>query len=66
MNFRYPGEKDFIFTIFDDTDVSTLDYIKPIYDTLYELGIRTTKTVWPLSFEGESDDTGSHTLEDVA
>jgi hypothetical protein len=66
MNLRYPGDKDFIFTIYDDTDVSTLNSIKPVYDTLYELGLRTTKTVWPLSFEGESDDKGSHTLEDVA
>ncbi len=32
----YPDNKDFIFTIFDDTDVATTDYIKPIYDELFK------------------------------
>ncbi len=63
-NFIYPEKKDFVFTIFDDTDVSTFDYIKPIYDRLIELGFRTTKTVWPLAYSGKSHYTGSHTLED--
>lgn len=60
----YPDQADFIFTIFDDTDVSTFDYIKPIYDRLIELGFKTTKTVWPLPYFGESDYAGSHTLKD--
>jgi hypothetical protein len=60
----YPDHTDFIFTIFDDTDVSTFDYIKPIYDRLIELGYKTTKTVWPLAYSGKSHYTGSHTLED--
>ena len=63
--FKYPGNKDFIFTIFDDTDVSTLGNIKPVYDYLSELGILTTKSVWPLRSEVmESDFAGSQTLED--
>ena len=45
----YPDNKDFIFTIFDDTDVATLDSIRPIYDYLYSLRIFTTKSVWPLN-----------------
>ncbi len=60
----YPEDKDFIFTIFDDTDVSTLEYIKPIYDYLADRDIKTTKSVWPLSNDGDSDYKGSHTLED--
>ncbi len=59
---KYPDNKDFIFTIFDDTDVATLDYLKPIYGILNELGLKTTKTVWPLSFEGPSDYLGTDTL----
>ena len=62
--YDYPDGKDFIFTIFDDTDVATLDYICPIYDYLSELGIFTTKTVWPLAYHGDSDYKGSQTLED--
>ena len=61
----YPDNKRFIFTIFDDTDVSTLGNIRPVYDSLSELGILTTKSVWPLRSEVmESDFAGSQTLED--
>jgi len=62
----YPEGKDFIFTIFDDTDVATLDYIKPIYDFLASINMRTTKSVWPLFYSGDCNDAGSHTLEDKA
>jgi len=60
----YPNGKDFAFSIFDDTDVSTLEYIRPIYDRLTSLGLITTKSVWPLRYDGESDFHGSNTLED--
>ncbi len=59
---NYPNGTDFIFTIFDDTDVATLDYIKPVYDFLTARGIKTTKSIWPLSYTDENDFTGSHTL----
>jgi hypothetical protein len=59
----FPEGKDFIFSIFDDTDVATLDYIRPIYDELSRLDINTTKSVWPLSYSGKCDNSGSHTLE---
>ena len=61
----FPGDKKFAFSIFDDTDVSTLDYIRPVYDLLDRLGFRTTKSVWPLSYSGSSDYQGSHTLADA-
>jgi hypothetical protein len=62
--FRFPGGKAFAFSIFDDTDVATLKSVKPLYDLLAALGMRTTKTVWPLRYEGPSPFTGSQTLED--
>lgn len=46
MNF--PRDKRFAFTILDDTDDSTLENVKPVYDALKAHGIRTTKTVWPV------------------
>jgi hypothetical protein len=45
----YPGQKEFAFTILDDTDDSTVENVRPIYDLLHELGMRTTKTVWPVA-----------------
>ena len=44
----YPGGREFAFTILDDTDDSTVANTKPLYDLLFDLGLRTTKTVWPL------------------
>ena len=60
----FPGGKQFAFSIFDDTDVSTLEYIRPIYELLERLGFRTTKSVWPLPYHGDSDYQGSDTLAD--
>jgi hypothetical protein len=45
---RFPGNKRFAFTIFDDTDYSTLENTAPVYRFLARIGIRTTKSVWPL------------------
>jgi hypothetical protein len=45
---RFPGNKRFAFSIFDDTDNSTLDNVQPVYRLLDELGLRTTKSVWVL------------------
>lgn len=44
----FPDGKTFAFSILDDTDDSTVRNVRPIYELLNELGIRTTKTVWPL------------------
>lgn len=62
---EYPKGKDFVFTVFDDTDVATLEYIRPVYDTLTELDIYTTKSVWPLRCHEKNAYQGSHTLEDA-
>jgi hypothetical protein len=45
---RFPNCGRFAFTILDDTDDSTVENAKPIYDLLKSLGMRTTKTAWPL------------------
>ena len=60
---KYPDNKDFIFTIFDDTDVATYESLLPIYDYLTDLNIKTTKTVWPLNTVRENSYLGTDTLE---
>lgn len=60
----FPDGKKFAFSIFDDTDVATLEYIRPIYELLEGLGFRTTKSVWPLAYHGRSEYEGSATLDD--
>jgi hypothetical protein len=61
----YPGGKRFAFTIIDDTDVATVENVAPVYDLLERLGMKATKTVWPLSCpEGSRDFGTSQTLED--
>lgn len=57
-----PDDRAFAFSLFDDTDVSTLQGIRPVYDFLRELGFRTTKTVWCFDHDGPSSYQGSHTL----
>ena len=44
----FPGGKQFAFSIVDDTDMATLERVKPLYDLLHQYGFRTTKTVWVL------------------
>lgn len=46
MKPRWPDNKKFAFTIVDDTDEATLDNVRPVYDMLNNLGIKTTKTIW--------------------
>jgi len=64
---RFPDGKRFAFTILDDTDYATVENIKPIYDLLTELGLRTTKTVWVFPAEEEPNPfRSSQTLADPA
>ena len=65
--YRFPDGRRFAFTIIDDTDVGTVENLVPIYRLLQSLGMRTTKTVWPMPCpEGSRDYAGSDTLEDEA
>lgn len=62
---RYPGGKRFAFTIIDDTDVATVENVRPIYRLLESLGMHTTKTIWPVACpEGSAFFSRSKTLED--
>lgn len=60
----WPGGRRFAFTILDDTDVASVENVGPLYDLLASLGMRTTKTVWPLSHDGPTIFAGSSTLAD--
>ena len=63
----FPEGRAFAFTIMDDTDVATVENVAPVYACLAELGLRTTKTVWPVSCpEGSPNFDTSETLEDPA
>jgi len=42
----FPVGKDFAVTFVDDTDLSTLENTEPVYDFLWEHGVKGTKTVW--------------------
>lgn len=63
----FPDGKDFAFTILDDTDDSTVENVKPVYDLLSDLGMRTTKTVWASDCpEGSPAFSAGQTLQDDA
>lgn len=42
----FPFDKDFAVTFVDDTDHSNRSNTEPVYDFLYQQGIKGTKTVW--------------------
>jgi hypothetical protein len=60
---QWPEGKSFAFTIFDDTDLATVQNVGPVYALLTDLGYRTTKSVWPLKGTGKAWAGGS-TCED--
>jgi hypothetical protein len=56
---EWPDGKAFAFTIFDDTDNATVERVGPVYAFLDDLGLRTTKSVWPLGGDGATAFSGS-------
>ncbi|MEW8506774.1 MAG: hypothetical protein AB2598_08695 [Candidatus Thiodiazotropha sp.] len=42
----YPDGKKFVVTFLDDTDLSTVENTKPVYDYLHSVGLNATKTIW--------------------
>jgi hypothetical protein len=52
MAVTWPNGHQFAFTVVDDTDFATIQNVKPVYDLLAGLGIRTTKTAWMFRGEG--------------
>ena len=61
---EFPDHKRFAFTIFDDTDRSTVENVSPVYQLLSDLGMHTTKSVWPLASVREGWHGGS-SLQDA-
>jgi len=62
---QFPGSARFAFTVIDDTDVATVANVQPVYRMLESLGMRTTKTVWPLRCEeGSRNFSLSETMDD--
>jgi hypothetical protein len=59
----WPEGKDFAFTVFDDTDFSTLENVREVYSLLADYGFRTTKSVWLLR-ENKKIPIGGATCED--
>lgn len=49
----FPQGKKFAFTIFDDTDNASVENVRPIYELLSELNMRTTKSVWVFPTDNE-------------
>lgn len=43
---KWPQNKQFALTIFDDTDNARLEDVYIVYNFLRRLGFRTTKSVW--------------------
>jgi hypothetical protein len=48
----WPDGARFAFTVFDDTDRATIENVAGVYEFLEEIGMRTTKSVWPISIPG--------------
>lgn len=59
----WPEGKQFAFTIFDDPDLDTAENVAAIYPFLEDLGLRTTKAVWPIRGKGVPE-VGGTTCED--
>jgi len=54
---KWPQNKKFAFSVFDDTDFAFLDNVEPVYSFLKECGLRTTKSIWPIpSFYKSKED----------
>jgi hypothetical protein len=62
-NIEWPNGKQFAFTIFDDPDYDTVENVAAIYSFLSDLGLRTTKAVWPIRGNG-TPKIGGATCED--
>jgi len=60
---EWPDGRDFAFTIFDDTDLASLQRLVPVYSMLDDLALRTTKSVWAVKGEGRPG-VGGATCED--
>ncbi|MCE5267557.1 MAG: hypothetical protein LLG00_06710 [Planctomycetaceae bacterium] len=60
----WPDGKRFAFTIFDDTDGSTLDNVGSVYSFLADQGFRTTKSCWVFNGDRSKGKHPGETLDD--
>lgn len=60
---QWPDNKKFAFTIFDDTDYQSMENAPLVYSFLADIGLKTTKTVWPIR-GAEIPKIGGATCED--
>lgn len=60
---NWPDGNRAAFAVFDDTDNTTLENGPPVYDLLDRLGLRVTKSVWPIAPTGPPL-VGGSTLDD--
>jgi hypothetical protein len=60
---QWPEGKDFAFTICDDADLQTLENASAVYSFLADLGMRTTKNIWPIRGD-QTPKFGGSTCED--
>lgn len=60
---QWPEGKKFSFTVFDDPDSQTCDGGKEVYSFLRDMGLRTTKAVWPVRGPREPSDHGGTCAE---
>lgn len=57
QSIEFPEGKRFALSIVDDTDLTTLQRVKPLYELMYKAGLRTTKTVWVMEPNDQSNST---------
>ncbi|MGD0862582.1 MAG: hypothetical protein ABSA21_07445 [Candidatus Limnocylindrales bacterium] len=62
---EWPEGRAFAFTVFDDTDLATVENVGPVYAFLRDLGLRTTKSVWAIAGDGVPS-IGGATCDDPA
>jgi hypothetical protein len=55
---RWPDGRAFAFTIFDDPDAQTIEDGRRVYGLLADLGLRTTRGVWPAPVRREPNSGG--------
>ena len=61
----WPDGKDFAFTVFDDTDLATLDNVHGVYSFLGDRGLRTTKSCWVVDGDPEKGSYRGQTCQDA-
>ncbi|MBN2579218.1 MAG: hypothetical protein JXB10_09525 [Pirellulales bacterium] len=65
VKITWPENKQFAFTVFDDTDAATLENVGPVYAFLRDCGFRTTKSCWPVAGDPRQGTYQGQTCEDA-